>query len=99
MNPHEQPPLDPQEEPPIDPLVSRAQLYRTLNQLWIFPSFGAILILGNSAVKGSLQEMIDSQRIEDIAATAILIAHLFLCLQSKRYHQLKQSHEGASLTH
>jgi hypothetical protein len=99
MNPQPQQPIDPEDDSPIDPIVYRAHLYQILSGLWFFPSLGAIIILGNSAMKGSLKEMIDSQRLEDIAAAVVLLGHLFIFIQSKRFHQLKQTHEGASLPH
>mgnify|MGYP003986624367 FL=1 len=99
MNPQPSQPIDPEDEPLIDPIVYKAHLYQIVSRLWLFPSLGAILILANSAMKGSLKEMIVSQRLEDIAAADILIGHLFFFIQSKRFHQLKQTHEGASLPH
>ena len=99
MAPPSQQPTDPEDESPIDPIVYKAHLYQILSRLWFFPSLGAIIILGNSAMKGSLKEMIDSQRLEDIAAAVVLIGHLYFFIQSKRFHQLKQTHEGANLPH
>jgi hypothetical protein len=99
MNPPTQQPIDPEDEPPLDPIVYKAHLYQTLSRLWFFPSIGAIVILGNSVTKGSLKGIIDSQRLEDIAAAAVLLGHCFFFIQSKRFHQLKQTHESASLRH
>ena len=94
-----QQPIEPDDDSPIDPLVFKAHLYHILSRLWFFPSLGAILILGRSALSGSFKEIIDSQRLEDIAAAAVLLGHVFLFLQARRFHLLKLSREDASLPH
>lgn len=72
----------------VDPITQRANLYRTLNQLWWFPSLGAALILGNSAYKGTLQAIVHSPQIEDLAAVIVLLSHAVFAIQSRRFRRL-----------
>ncbi len=69
-----------------------------LTVLWVFPSAGALLILGINNRHGLSLASITSPRIEDLAALGVLLCHLFFLIQSRRFHKLLRSGKESSLT-
>jgi hypothetical protein len=77
---------------------ARALLFRILAILWVFPSIGAVWILGSNAKgweKSGAIRLLRSLAVEDWVAIALLACHFIFILRAFRTHAVMLREQSA----